>query len=172
MLHREDRKGALDLLNTSSSKVSSYILGNLTISLIAGVVAGVGLGLIGVKSAVILAIWIALTDLIPIAGAFLGAIPAVAVAALDGAGPAYRRCPPSTRVSLVENYVIAPRVMKNAIDLSPAAVIIAIMIGSSLAGVLGALLALPLAAVVKLVIEQYVIAPRIDSVRGEPEGPS
>ena len=169
LLHREDRKGALDLLNTSSSKVSSYILGNLTISLIAGIVAGVGLGLIGVRSAIVLAIWIALTDLIPIAGAFLGAIPAVAIAALDGAGPAIAVALLLLGYQLVENYLIAPRVMKNAIDLSPAAVIIAIMIGSSLAGVLGALLALPLAAVVKLVIEQYIIAPRIDSVRESPK---
>ena len=169
LLHREDRKGALELLNTASAKVSNYILGNLTISLIAGVVAGVGLGLIGVRSAIILAIWIALTDLIPIAGAFLGAIPAVAVAALDGAGPAIAIALLLLVYQLIENYVIAPRVMKNAIDLSPAAVIIAIMIGSSLAGVLGALLALPLAAVVKLLIEQYVIAPRIDSVRESPK---
>ena len=165
LLHREDRQDALELLNESTRKISNYILGNLTISLIAGIIAGVGFGVIGVRSAVILAIWVALTDLIPIAGAFLGAIPAVAVAGLDGLGPAVAVAVFLFAYQLVENFLISPRVMNNAIDLSPATVIIAIMVGSTVAGVLGALLALPLAAMIKLAVEAYVVNPRIDTVR-------
>ncbi|MFZ0014891.1 MAG: AI-2E family transporter, partial [Acidimicrobiia bacterium] len=67
----------------------------------------------------------------------------------------------------VENFLIAPRVMNKAVDLSPATVIIALMVGGSLAGLVGALLALPLAALIKIVIEDYVVLERIDSVRSE-----
>ncbi len=165
LLHRENRSDALELLNASTQKISNYILGNLTISLIAGIVAGVGFGVIGVQSAIILAIWVAITDLIPIAGAFLGAIPAIAVAGLAGLGPAVAVAVFLFAYQMVENFVISPRVMNNAIDLSPATVIIAIMVGSTVAGVLGALLALPLAAMIKLAIEAYVVNPRIDAVR-------
>lgn len=165
LLHRGDRHDALELLNEATRKISNYILGNLTISLIAGIVAGLGFGLIGVQSAIILAIWVALTDLIPIAGAFLGAIPAIAVASLAGLGPAVAVGLLLFAYQLVENFLISPRVMNNAIDLSPATVIIAIMVGSTVAGVLGALLALPLAAMIKLAVEAYVVNPRIDAVR-------
>ncbi len=64
----------------------------------------------------------------------------------------------------VENYVIVPRVMKKAVDLSPAAVIVSVLIGGSLAGFAGALLALPLAAAAKVVIRDVWLRPRV----GEP----
>jgi predicted PurR-regulated permease PerM len=57
--------------------------------------------------------------------------------------------------------------MNRAVDLSPAAVIIAFMVGGAMAGLLGALLALPIAAMLKLVINQYVIEERMDKVRAE-----
>jgi predicted PurR-regulated permease PerM len=61
----------------------------------------------------------------------------------------------------VETYVIVPRVMKRAVDLSPAAVIVSVLIGGSLAGFAGALLALPVAAMVKVVINYVWITPRM-----------
>ena len=67
----------------------------------------------------------------------------------------------------LENFLIAPRVMNRAVDLSPASVIIALMVGGSLAGLVGALLALPLAALLKIVFRDYVVQERIDQVRAE-----
>lgn len=165
LIYRDQRADVLQMLNESSERVSNYVLGNLAVSLIAGVVAYFGFLVIGVESALILAVWIAVTDLIPIVGAFVGAIPAIAVAGLHGLGPAVGVAALLLVYQLVENYVIAPQVMKNAIDLSPPAVIVAIMVGSAIAGVLGALLALPLAAVLKLAFNAWVVEPRIDAVR-------
>lgn len=165
LLYREQRREALTMLNEASRRVSNYVLGNIAISAIAGIVAFAGLELIGVESSVILAIWIAVTDLIPIVGAFLGAIPAVAVAGLDGLAPALAVAGLLIVYQLVENYLLAPHIMKNAVDLSPPAVIVAIMVGSTIAGVLGALLALPLAAVAKLAFNNWIVDPRIDAVR-------
>lgn len=165
LLYREDRPDALTLLNQATAKISNYIVGNLTVSLTAGVVAAIAFSLIGVESAIVLALWIAVTDLIPIAGAFIGAIPAVAIAGLAGLGPAVAVAVVVLVYQLIENYWLSPRVMRNAIDLSPPAVIIALMVGGTIAGVLGALMALPIAAMTKLVFEMYVLAPRIDKVR-------
>lgn len=172
MIYREQRADALDMLNESSERVSNYVLGNVAISVIAGIVAYVGFQVIGVESALILAVWIAVTDLIPIVGAFIGAIPAIAVAGLHGLGPAVAVAVLLLVYQLVENYAIAPHIMKNAIDLSPPAVIVAIMVGSAIAGVLGALLALPLAAVLKLAFHTWVVEPRIDAVRDGSGGSS
>lgn len=172
MVHREQRADALDMLNESSERVSNYVLGNVAISVIAGIVAYAGFQVIGVESALILAVWIAVTDLIPIVGAFIGAIPAIAVAGLHGLGPAVAVAVLLLVYQLVENYAIAPHIMKNAIDLSPPAVIVAIMVGSAIAGVLGALLALPLAAVLKLAFHTWVVEPRIDAVRDGSGGSS
>jgi predicted PurR-regulated permease PerM len=61
----------------------------------------------------------------------------------------------------VENYVLYPRVMKRSVDVSPAATVVAVLIGGSLLGVLGALLAIPIAAAVQLVLQEVVI-PRQD----------
>jgi predicted PurR-regulated permease PerM len=65
----------------------------------------------------------------------------------------------------LENYVIAPRVMKRAVDMSPAGVIVALLIGGSLAGFVGALLSLPVAAVVKIVVRELYVSDRIEEVR-------
>ena len=66
---------------------------------------------------------------------------------------------------LIENFVIAPRVMNRAVDLSPVGVIVAILIGGSLAGLFGALLALPVAAMIKIIIFELLVPERIDEIR-------
>lgn len=162
--HRED---FLHLVGESTDLMANFIVGNLIISVIAGVITWVGLTIIGVPYALALAAWVAITDLIPVLGALLGALGVAAVAFMQS---------PETLIwallllivyQQVENFVIAPRVMNRAVDLSPATVIIALMVGGSLAGLVGALLALPLAALIKIVIQDYVVQERIDQVRSE-----
>ncbi|HEX2153894.1 MAG TPA: AI-2E family transporter [Acidimicrobiia bacterium] len=167
LIRREERPDLLSLLNEASERISGYILGNSTVSLLAGVISFFGLWALGVDYPLILAVWIALTDLIPIVGAFIGAIPAVAVAARQGLGLVVAVAVFLLAYQLFENYVVSPRIMTRAIDLSPAAVIVAVMVGGTLAGVTGALLALPLAAMVKVAMEQYVISTRLETVRAD-----
>jgi predicted PurR-regulated permease PerM len=71
----------------------------------------------------------------------------------------------------VENYLIAPRVMNRAIDLNPATVIIALLIGGSLAGVVGALLALPVAAMLKILVFELLVPGRIETLRRDADTP-
>ena len=162
--HRED---FLRLLGESTDLMANFIVGNLIVSVIAGVVTWVGLTIIGVPYALALAAWVAITDLIPVLGAVLGAVGVAAVAYVEGPEALLWSVVLLVGYQQLENFVIAPRVMNKAVDLSPATVIIALMVGGSLAGLVGALLALPLAALIKIVIQDYVIEDRMEQVRAE-----
>jgi predicted PurR-regulated permease PerM len=144
------------VVDESLGKVGGYVSGNITISIIAGILSFIAMFLIGVPFPAALAMWVAITDLIPAVGATLGAIVCVLVAAFSGVGTAVITAVYFIVYQQVENYVIAPRVMKKAIDLSPAAVILSTLVGGSLGGFAGALLALPVAAAVKVVIRDIL----------------
>jgi predicted PurR-regulated permease PerM len=169
LVRRDERPDLLRLVNESSERISGYILGNLTVSLVAGVVSFFGFWALGLDYPLVLALWVALTDLIPIVGAFIGAVPAVALAARQGLGLVVAVAVFLLLYQLFENYLVSPRVMTRAIDLSPAAVIVAVMVGGTLAGITGALLALPLAALVKIATEQYIISARLETIRSDAE---
>lgn len=166
--HRED---FVHVINQITDLMANFILGNLVISLIAGVVTYVGLRIIGVPYALALAAWVAVTDLIPVFGALLGAAGVAAVAFFAGTGPLVASVLLLVLYQQVENWVIAPRVMNRAVDLSPAAVIIALMVGGSIAGLAGALLALPLAALAKILIDEFLVKERVEQVRDEVTSP-
>ena len=167
LLRREHREDFVYIINQSTELTSNYILGNLTISLVAGVVTYAGLYIIGVPYPLALAAWVAITDLIPAFGALVGAIPVLLVAALTGPQELVWALILIVAYQQFENYVLAPRVMKRAVDLSPPVVIIALMIGGTLAGIVGALLALPIAALTKILITEFLIRGRIDTVRAD-----
>lgn len=144
------------------SRVSGYIMGQLTVSLIAGTTALIALTILRVPYSLPLAMWVATASLIPMVGATLGAVVAVVVAfftsVLTGVGAlvfflVYQQ---------LENYLIAPRVMRRAVDISPAAVILSALVGAALLGFVGALLAIPTAASFK-VLTQEVWIPRQDA---------
>jgi predicted PurR-regulated permease PerM len=164
--HRED---FMHLVGESTSLMANFIIGNLVISVIAGVVAWAGLSLIGVPYALALAAWVAVTDLIPVLGALLGAAGVAAVALTESPEALIWALLLLVVYQQVENFLIAPRVMNKAVDLNPATVIIAIMVGGSLAGLVGALLALPLAALIKIVIDDYLVQGRIEQLRSDRE---
>ena len=162
--HRED---FLKVLGDSTDLMANFIVGNLIVSVVAGVVTWVGLSLIGVPYALALAAWVAITDLIPVLGALLGAAGVAAIAIVESPDALLWSMLLLLAYQQVENFLIAPRVMNRAVDLNPATVIIALMVGGSLAGLVGALLALPLAALIKVVVDEYLVQGRLDQVRAE-----
>ena len=132
--------------------VSGYVLGNLEISAIAGACAWIAMTVLGVPFALPLAIVIAFFDLLPMIGATVGAI-IVALAAL--------LVSPLTAViwlvyvfvyQQAENYLIQPVVYRRAVQVAPLTTIVAVLVGGTLLGLLGALLAIPAAAAVQLIV--------------------
>lgn len=151
--HRR-RPQVAEIVNVVVDKVGGYMIGNLIISLFAGVSTFMCLALLKVPFALPLAIAVAITDLIPLVGATLGAALCVLVTCFTvGVWP-------SGVVVLIffvmyqqlENYLIAPRVLRNTVDMPSVAVLLIALIGGSVLGVVGALMSIPIAAAVKVVI--------------------
>ncbi|MGZ4147696.1 MAG: AI-2E family transporter [Actinomycetota bacterium] len=165
LLRREHREELEVILERTTVRIGGYVTGNVVVSLIAGGATFVALLLFGVPYALALAVWVALTDLIPTVGALLGAAVVCLVAAFVSVPALIATVAFFVIYQQIENYVIAPRVMRRAIEIAPAAVIIAVLVGGTLAGFFGALLALPIAATIQIVVEQLYVKDRIEEVR-------
>jgi predicted PurR-regulated permease PerM len=127
--------------------VIGYVRGNLVTSLIAGVCAYIFLRIVGVPAALLLALLTALFDLIPILGIFLTLLPMVLLALTVSTTAAIATVVFNVIYNAVENYYITPKVYGTQMQLSSLAVILAFAAGAELGGVIGALIALPFAAI-------------------------
>ena len=143
-------------------RVGGYVAGALTIAAVAGVTSFLWLLAWGVPYAVTLALIVMITDPIPIVGATIGAIVVTAIAFTDDVQAGIAVAIFYIVYQQFENYVLYPRVMKRSVDVSPAVTIVAVLIGAALMGIVGALLAIPTAAAVQLIMVEVVV-PRQDS---------
>lgn len=148
----ERRERTKRIIDQAVEKIGGYVSGNLTTSLICALTTLVALFLLGMPYAVPLAIWAGLAALIPAVGSYLGAIPAVLVALFQSPFKALAVLVYFIVYQQFENYFVVPKIMQNAVNLSPATVIISTLIGGSLFGFAGALLALPVAATIKVIL--------------------
>jgi predicted PurR-regulated permease PerM len=137
-------------------RVGGYVLGNLATSVIAGVATFIWLVAWGIPYPVALAMFIAITDLIPLIGATIGAIGITIVAIFHGVVPGVATGIYYLAYQQFENYVLQPRIMKRTVDVAPVVTIVAALLGAALMGILGALIAVPLAAAVQLILTEVV----------------
>lgn len=156
------RSRAGEIVNVVVDKVGGYMIGNIIISLLAGASTFICLEVLRVPFALPLSVTMAIADLIPLVGATIGAVICTVVTAF-----AVNIWPAAFIVlafvigyQQVENYYIAPRVYRNTMEMSSVAVLIVALIGGSLLGLVGALMAIPIAAVVKVVMSPMVAAAR------------
>lgn len=155
------------ILLRSTEQVGGYVLGQLVVISIAGVTAFIALAIIGVPFAAAIAFFVAVLDLIPTIGAIIAAVLASAVAAFQGVPQLVATAAYFLIYQQIENYFIQPRVMGRTINMSAALVIIAVLIGGTLLGPVGAILAIPMAAIVKVVLHEMFVEDRIQEVREE-----
>lgn len=144
------------LLDRVIEKIGNYIAGQVTVAAIAGLAAGVWLTIIRVPYSVALGMFVAFAALIPMVGATLGAIPACVIALFNSAPQGVAAIAFFVVYQQLENTLISPRIMTKAVDLSPAAVLLSALIGGSLLGFVGALMAIPAAASIKIVFQEVV----------------
>jgi predicted PurR-regulated permease PerM len=141
--------------------VGGFVAGALTIALVAGITSAIVLSVLGVSFAIALALLVALLDLIPLAGATIAAVIVSTVAFLDS----------GVTIGLVvlawfvvyqqlENHLLYPLVYSRTVALSPLLILIAVLIGASLAGILGALAAIPIAGTIQVVFLDWLRARR------------
>jgi predicted PurR-regulated permease PerM len=142
------------VLEDSIGAVSSSLIGNLAISLVAGTVAGLSAWIFGLPFPIVLAVLTAFLDLIPQVGATLAAVVLVLVALTVSTQAAIAMVIIQIIYQQLENYVVYPIVYRRAVELSPFTTIVAVLVASSILGVLGAILAVPFAAVIKIVLRE------------------
>ncbi|HEU4910476.1 MAG TPA: AI-2E family transporter, partial [Actinomycetes bacterium] len=116
-----------------------------------------------VPYALVLAIVVGLLDLVPLIGATIGAVIVSLVGFTESAAVGIACVVFYVAYQQFENYVVYPRVMRRAVDVPAAVTVVAVLLGGALLGVVGALLAIPIAAAVLLVVRQVAI-PRMDRV--------
>lgn len=150
------------LMDRATEKIGGYVSGQLAVCLVAGLSGFVAFLIIGLPFPAALAMLVAIATLIPAVGGLVGSVLVVLVALLGGVGTALITLAYVLVYQQVENYVISPRIMKRAVDLSPAAVLVSVMIGGSLLGFVGALLALPLSAALKVVMTDLWLRERLE----------
>ena len=137
--------------------VGGYVVGALAQATVAGVLAFVMLLILGVPAPLPLAVVVALFDMIPMIGATLGGV-------IVGAVTLFSDFPADTigwalfaiAYQPFENYVLQPRIQSRAVSLDPFLVVVAALFGAALLGVLGALLAIPAAAVIQIGLREYL----------------
>jgi predicted PurR-regulated permease PerM len=135
--------------------VGGYVTGNLLISVIAGVASAVVLFVLGSDYAVALAVVVAVLDLVPLAGATLAAVIVSTVAFIElGWIKGIVVVAFFVVYQQLENHILQPVIYGRTVQLSPLAVLVAVLIGAELAGILGALAAIPVAGIVQAVVRE------------------
>ena len=136
--------------------VSGWVAGNLLTSVVAGIVTLIVLVILGLPYSVLLSLWVAVADLIPLVGATLGALPAIIVGFIEGTTEGIVVTIFFIAYQQFENHVLQPYVYGRTIQLNPFVVLIALIIGVELAGFLGAMFALPVAGSIQVLINHYL----------------
>ena len=139
-----------------SKTIGGYITGNLLISLIAGFATTVVLLIVGVPFALALGLLVAILDLIPLAGATLGAIIVTLVAVTESLTAAIIVAVWFVVYQQLENHLLQPIVYGRTVKLSPLAILVAVLIGAEVAGIIGALGAIPIAGTIQIVISDWL----------------
>ena len=153
----EDRAERIDrVLGRSANAVGNYVAGALAQASVAGVLSYLVLSILGVPFAAPLAVIIFFLDLIPLIGATIGAV-------IVGAVTLFTNFPTATIIwtiwsivyQQIENNLIQPQIQKRAVDINPFLVVVAVLFGAALLGILGALVAVPIAASVQIAMREY-----------------
>jgi predicted PurR-regulated permease PerM len=148
------------VLDDSIAAVSSSLIGNLAVSVVAATVAGLSAWAFGLPFPIVLALIAGILDLIPQVGATVAAVILVLVALTVSTPAAIAMAVIQLIYQQVENYIVYPIVYRRAVELSGFTTIVAVLIAGALLGVVGAILAVPFAAVIKIVLREAGAARR------------
>lgn len=143
------------LAHLIEKKLGAWVIGQLILGLIIGIFTWVGLFILNIPYALPLAVVAGVLELVPIVGPIISSIPAIIVALVQSPVLGIGVAAYFLIIQQVENSILVPKVMEKAVGLSPILVILVLLIGGSLMGILGALLAVPVAAAVKVIYDDY-----------------
>lgn len=148
----KSREKAVKVFKEIVTKISYWARGQLVLSGSIGVLTYIGLSVLGVDYALTLALVAAVTELLPVVGPFIGAVPAVLIAFAVSPSLALWVALLYVGIQQFENHVLVPQVMKKAVGLTPVAVIFSLLVGAKLLGIIGVIISVPIASAVGVLI--------------------
>lgn len=151
---------SLKILRDVSGILQNYVIGQLILCVIAGVATGIVLNLVGVKYALVLAVFAGVTRAIPVIGPVVSGIPICILGALQSVGLGLWLLVFVTIMHFAESKFIMPILIGDRMKLHPAVILIVLLIGAEFFGLLGMFLAAPVAAIIRELIYFYIIKPR------------
>jgi predicted PurR-regulated permease PerM len=155
----EQRESISELISAMETKVSSYIAGQGLLSLVVGIMALLAYLLIGLPNALVLALIAGLLEAVPMIGPLLGAIPAALVALSIAPDKLVWVIVATIVIQQLENSLLVPRIMRKAVGVNPFVTLLALFAFSSLFGIAGALMAIPMAAIIQLLLNRFLFHP-------------
>lgn len=165
LLPRRHQALASDVFREMGMRMGGFLRATAINMVVVGVLTGLVCALLGLPSPVLLGIFAGLTAAVPIVGPFLGIVPPLLLSLTFGPGRAVLVVVVLLVVQLVDANVVVPQVMNRVVLLPALAVVIALLIGGALAGLIGALLAVPVASALQVVILRVAV-PYIHSMQG------
>jgi len=154
---REKRYRLNGALKKAERKISKWLLGQGTLMLILGVSSTIVFGLLHVRYFLLLGFLMGLFNIIPIAGGVITIVLVAFVAALDSWTKMAGVLIFYAIYVNIENAVLTPRIMRSSVNLMGLTVLVALLLGTALAGVVGALISVPTAALITVLLEEYVV---------------
>lgn len=153
---KENRKEAKDVLFDMNKALNTYVMGQVIVSVCVGIMVFIWYTIIGLEYSLILALVAMFTNLIPFVGPFIGTFPAVIVGLIESPWMMLQVIFGVIIVQQIESNLISPQVMGRALDVHPLTIILLLLVGGSLVGLFGLILAVPVYAVLKVVVRHAV----------------
>ena len=158
-LFRREYRSRLDqTLRKADLKMSKWLLGQGLLMAILGVSSIVVFGVLHVRYFLLLGVLMGLLNIIPIAGGVVTIVLAAGVAALDSWPKMFGVILFYAIYINIENAVLTPRIMRSSVDLMGLTVLVALLIGTAMAGIVGALVAVPTAALIAVLLDEYAVS--------------
>ncbi len=158
------REATVDFLQQCDGLVSSYLRGQVTVAAIIGILTGVGFALVGFEYAALIGLVAGVFSIVPYLGVVMSLIPALFIALVSGSVLAslLKVAAVFAAVQLLDGSVISPRIVGDSVGIHPVWVVLAMSLGGFFFGIVGLLVAVPVAAIVKLLlgigVERYLVS--------------
>ncbi len=156
LIPQDRRESIADLISAIETKVGYYIIGQSVLCVLIGVMALIAYLLIGLPNALILALIAGILEAVPMIGPLLGAIPAALIALSIAPSKLIWVIVATLVIQQFENSLLVPRIMRRAVGVNPFVSLLSIFAFSSIFGVIGALMAIPIAAILQLLLNRFV----------------
>ena len=159
LISKERRESISELISAMETKIGSYLAGQGVLCLVIGIMALIAYLLIGLPNALVLALLAGVFEAVPMIGPLLGAIPAGVIALSIAPSKLIWVIVATIIIQQLENSLLVPRVMRKAVGINPFVSLLSIFAFSSLFGIAGALMAIPMAAIIQLLLDRFVFHP-------------